>query len=77
MLHKLRLVALLLLISLFGSTGVFWIHEHGVNPRIHSFGDVLWWWFVSSTTVGYGDIAPVTTFGRLAGVVTIIIGVYC
>jgi len=77
MFRQLRLFGLLLVVSLVGSTSVFWIHEHPVNPRIHGFGDVLWWWFVSSTTVGYGDIAPVTTYGRLAGVLTIIIGIYC
>ncbi|MBI5766422.1 MAG: ion transporter [Verrucomicrobia bacterium] len=77
MLRKFRLIAILLLISLLGPTWVFWMAEHGNNPRIETFGDVLWWWFVSSTTVGYGDIAPVTVYGRLAGVVTIVIGVYC
>ncbi len=77
MLQKFRLIAVLLLISALGPTWVFWMAEHGVNPRIENIGDVMWWWFVSSTTVGDGDIAPVTTYGRLAGVVTIIIGVFC
>ena len=77
MLRQLRLYVLLLFISAIGSTSVFWIHEHGVNPRIRDFSDVIWWWFVSSTTVGYGDIAPVTGYGRLAGVLTIVVGIYC
>lgn len=72
-----RFIALLLLTTATGSTLVFWLSEHGTNPHIRTFGDVLWWWFVSSTTVGYGDIAPITTMGRLAGVVTIIVGIYC
>ncbi len=76
MVRQLRLVALLLAASLVTTTGVFWAAEHGVNPHIHTFADALWWWFVSSTTVGYGDIAPVTGTGRLAGVVTIIVGIY-
>ena len=77
MARQLRFIGVLLLISLIGSSSVVWMHEHGVNPHINSLGDTLWWWFVTSTTVGYGDIAPVTTMGRLAGVVTIIIGIYC
>lgn len=77
MLRQLRFIFLLLLVSGIGTTWIFWIHEHGVNPAIRTFSDALWWWFVSSTTVGYGDIAPVTGSGRLAGVVTIIIGIYC
>jgi voltage-gated potassium channel len=77
MFRQLRFLFLLLLVSGVGTTWVFWIYEHGVNPNIRTIGDSLWWWFVSSTTVGYGDIAPVTAVGRLAGVITIIIGIYC
>ena len=76
MARQLRFIALLLLVSCLGATTVFWAYEDGVNPHIHTFSDALWWWFVSSTTVGYGDIAPITTMGRLAGVVTIIVGIY-
>jgi voltage-gated potassium channel Kch len=32
------------------------------------FGDALWWAFVTSTTTGYGDISPVTFWGRAVGV---------
>ncbi len=77
MARQLRFIGLLLLVSMVGSSTVFWAYEHEVNPHIKTIGDTLWWWFVSSTTVGYGDISPVTTMGRFTGVVTIIIGIYC
>ena len=77
MARQLRFIGLLLFVSLVGTTTVFWAYEHEVNPHIKTMGDALWWWFVSSTTVGYGDISPVTTMGRFTGVITIIIGVYC
>ncbi|MBL3689713.1 two pore domain potassium channel family protein [Leucobacter chromiireducens subsp. chromiireducens] len=32
---------------------------------IDSFGEALWWAVVTMTTVGYGDLAPVTTGGRV------------
>ncbi len=74
--RQLRFVGLLLLVSFIGAPWLFWTYEHGLNPVVHTYGDALWWWFISSTTVGYGDIAPVTAMGRLASVVTIIVGIY-
>lgn len=38
------------------------------------FGDALWWAVVSLTTVGYGDLFPVTPFGRMAGVIMMLTG---
>jgi voltage-gated potassium channel len=32
-----------------------------------SLGDSIWWAFVTAMTVGYGDIVPVTTAGRVVG----------
>ena len=62
---------------MIGTCTVFWAYEHDVNPHIKTFPDALWWWFVSSTTVGYGDISPVTGMGRAAGIFAILIGIYC
>jgi voltage-gated potassium channel len=76
MARQLRFIGLLLLVSMACTSWIFWAYERGLNPRVQSYGDALWWWFVSSTTVGYGDVAPVTGMGRVVAVVTIIIGIY-
>lgn len=39
------------------------------------FIDSLWWAFVTSTTVGYGDISPITTAGRIAAVFLMLTGI--
>ncbi|MEC6748514.1 ion channel [Marinilactibacillus sp. XAAS-LB27] len=39
------------------------------------FIDALWWAFVTSTTVGYGDISPTTPFGRLAAMMLMLTGI--
>lgn len=36
-----------------------------IEPDIHSFGDGLWYTFVSCSTIGFGDITVTTLWGRL------------
>lgn len=40
--------------------------ENGVNDAIDSPVDALWWGIVTLTTVGYGDVYPVTGEGRIS-----------
>jgi voltage-gated potassium channel len=49
--------------------------EHPSNPEFATIGDALWWAIVTLTTVGYGDITPITFAGRLDGVAIMITGV--
>ncbi|MGB5224225.1 MAG: potassium channel family protein, partial [Arenicellales bacterium] len=46
-----------------------------IDPGIESVGEGLWWAWVTITTVGYGDVVPVTSEGRLIGAILILIGV--
>ena len=68
-------------LSFFGNLVVFFFAglvyyvEAGRNPKIQSFIDALWWSFSTTTTVGYGDITPVTFEGKLIGIVSMLIGV--
>jgi len=47
----------------------------GAGRRINSFFDALWWSAATITTVGYGDIYPITYVGRIIAVFTMLIGV--
>ena len=62
------------IISLSGAT-VFYLIELQSNPALKSFGQAVWWVLVSITTVGYGDIVPVTSAGKFLGIFLIFTGV--
>lgn len=49
--------------------------EDAPGANITTAGDALWWGYVTATTVGYGDQYPVTTGGRLAGLIMLTVGV--
>jgi voltage-gated potassium channel len=52
-----------------------YIAEHGVNKAVDNPFDALWWGVVTLTTVGYGDVTPVTTEGRIAAMVLMLLGI--
>jgi voltage-gated potassium channel len=68
----------------FGVAGMTWVtsaaaftlaEDVGVDGRVHSFFDALWWSLATITTVGYGDIFPVTAAGRVIGGFTMLVGI--
>jgi len=58
---------------LIGSVTLYWL-EKDANPKIESFLDALWWGVATVTTVGYGDVHPVTAVGKICGMAFMIFG---
>lgn len=62
-------------VIMFGGADLFHAFEYGVNENVQSFFDSIWWAMVTITTVGYGDIAPVTTGGRIVSMALMMLGI--
>lgn len=62
------------LLILFSSITILQFEDQP-NSNIKTAEDAIWWSYVTITTVGYGDKFPVTTEGRLIGVILMTAGV--
>jgi voltage-gated potassium channel len=51
------------------------VEDVGEGERVHSFFDALWWSLTTMTTVGYGDVYPITAAGRILGGFTMVVGI--
>jgi voltage-gated potassium channel len=75
--NALRALKLLttVLVIFFTSAGLFYSAEHRVNPDVSTFGDAFYYTVVTLSTVGFGDILPVTAAGRWVTIAAILAGV--
>ncbi len=70
----LTLGIMFLMAVVFGSTIIFIYEGSGINPNIHNFFDAVYWSVITISTVGFGDISPVTIQGRVATLFLVIGG---
>jgi len=64
-----------LLVIECGAVLVIMAERSAPDANIQTASDAMWWVYVTITTVGYGDRYPVTTAGRLVGVLVMTTGV--
>ncbi|WP_338675483.1 potassium channel family protein [Streptomyces sp. SCSIO 30461] len=62
------------LLGYAGALTVYQAEHRAPGATIRTFGDALWWACETLTTVGYGDVTPVTPLGRMIAVGMMICG---
>jgi voltage-gated potassium channel len=66
----------LMAIALFLSSSLMYLAEFEVQPEhFRSIPQTMWWSLITLTTVGYGDVYPVTPLGQVIGAFTALMGV--
>ncbi len=68
------LAPVLIIVWLAASYGYYEL-EGGVNPHVKTFADAMYFAFVTASTVGYGDVTPVTPEGKVLTGVLIFLGI--
>jgi len=63
-------------IALFIASALMYVVERHAQPdRFASIPEAMWWALITLTTVGYGDVSPVTPLGKIVGALTAFMGV--
>jgi len=55
--------------------GIYLIESPHEDAQITNLIDAFWWASATVTTVGYGDVVPVTEIGRLLGIALMFVGI--
>ena len=69
-------VLFVMMVILVLTSSLIYLFEHRAQP--HVFSDIptsMWWAVVTLTTLGYGDMVPITPLGRMLGALTAVLGV--
>ena len=70
----LNLLIIFVSVIIIGAAAIY-IVEMRVDSQINSPLDAVWWTVATITTVGYGDVVPETTLGRIIGIFYMFFGV--
>jgi len=68
-------LAAMLTLLLLASSGMYYLEREAQPEMFASIPHAMWWGIVTIATVGYGDMAPVTLWGKLAAGVVLLIGI--
>jgi voltage-gated potassium channel len=74
--EELALAFMFMVIVLVVASSVMYVVEHDRQPEaFSSIPATMWWGVMTLTTVGYGDVYPITALGKLTAAVIAIAGI--
>ena len=63
-------------VTLLITSSLIFFAENSKQPvDFRSIPDAIWWSLITLTTVGYGDVSPITPVGKIIGAITALLGV--
>jgi len=68
-------VTIMLVLLLFASTAMYLVERRAQPESFGSIPAAMWWGIATLTTVGYGDVTPLTPLGKLFGGVVALLGI--
>ena len=68
-------IFILIIMIVTASSGIYLVENHAQPEEFESIPKAMWWAVVTLTTVGYGDVTPITNVGKILGAIITILGV--
>jgi len=65
----------LMIVMLLAASGMYFFERHAQPVAFGSIPAAMWWAFVTLTTVGYGDVTPITVGGKVFGALITVVGI--
>ena len=66
---------ILIVLLILASSGAYLVEQTAQPEKFGSIPDAMWWATATLTTVGYGDVTPITPAGKFFGACVTIIGI--
>ena len=68
-------ITILTIVMLLAASGIYVFEKEAQPDAFGSIPHAMWWAFATLTTVGYGDVTPITTWGKVFGAAITVVGV--
>lgn len=68
-------ICILIVVMLLAASGMYVFEKEAQPEAFGSIPHAMWWAFATLTTVGYGDVTPVTMMGKVFGAAITVVGV--